>query len=109
MMQLDATGRPDESLAVEVVGPLQSIAEDSIIGTRLSFSLLKGQLRANACYEPFQSVNLEVLAVLLCSGYDDNYIVFITVIISEEINYVYTLHITKGTSKKCTFETRKAH
>ncbi|KAL8253626.1 hypothetical protein R6Q59_031847 [Mikania micrantha] len=59
-IKLDATGRPDESLAVEVNGPLQSITEDSIIGTKLSFSLLKGQLRANACYQPFQSVNLEV-------------------------------------------------
>ncbi|KAL8218910.1 hypothetical protein R6Q57_022283 [Mikania cordata] len=59
-IKLDATGRPDESLAVEINGPLQSITEDSIIGTKLSFSLLKGQLRANACYQPFQSVNLEV-------------------------------------------------
>ncbi|KAI3695763.1 hypothetical protein L1987_78763 [Smallanthus sonchifolius] len=59
-IKLDATGRPDESLALEVIGPLQSIAEDNIIGTKLSFSLLKGQLRANACYQPFQSVNLEV-------------------------------------------------
>lgn len=64
MMQLDATGRPDESLAVEVIGPLQSIAEDNIIGNMLSFSLQKGQLRANVCYQPFQSANLEVLALL---------------------------------------------
>lgn len=59
-IKLDATGRPDESLAVEVTGPLQSIAEDNIIGTMLSFSLQKGQLRANASYQPFQSANLEV-------------------------------------------------
>lgn len=62
MMQLDATGRPDESLAVEVIGPLQSIAEDNVIGNMLSFSLQKGQLRANACYQPFQSANVEVVA-----------------------------------------------
>ncbi|KAK9073158.1 hypothetical protein SSX86_007482 [Deinandra increscens subsp. villosa] len=59
-IKLDATGRPDESLAVEVIGPLQSITEENMIGTKLSFSLLKGQLRANACYQPSQSVNLEV-------------------------------------------------
>ncbi|KAK9061014.1 hypothetical protein SSX86_018194 [Deinandra increscens subsp. villosa] len=59
-IKLDATGRPDESLAVEVIGPLQSIAEENMIGTKLSFSLLKGQLRANASYQPLQSVNLEV-------------------------------------------------
>ncbi|KAF5779089.1 putative translocation and assembly module TamB [Helianthus annuus] len=59
-IKLDATGRADESLAVEVSGPLQSFSEDNIIGTKLSFSLLKGQLRANAFYQPFQSINLEV-------------------------------------------------
>lgn len=59
-IKLDATGRPDESLAVEVIGPLQSIAEDNAIGNMLSFSLQKGQLRANVCYQPFQSANLEV-------------------------------------------------
>lgn len=59
-IKLDATGRPDESLAVEVIGPLQSIAEDNIIGNMLSFSLQKGQLRVNVRYQPFQSANLEV-------------------------------------------------
>nr|GEW96720.1 embryo defective 2410 isoform 2 [Tanacetum cinerariifolium] len=59
-IKLDATGRPDESLAVEVIGPLESIAEDNIIGTMLSFSLQKGQLRANVRYKPFHSANLEV-------------------------------------------------
>lgn len=63
MAQLDATGRPDESLSVEVIGPLESITEDNIIGTMLSFSLQKGQLRANVCYQPFHSANLEVLAL----------------------------------------------
>ncbi|XP_071741656.1 protein TIC236, chloroplastic-like [Rutidosis leptorrhynchoides] len=59
-IKLDATGRPDESLAVEVIGPLQSITEDNIIGNTVSFSLQKGQLRANVCYQPFQSATLEV-------------------------------------------------
>ncbi|KAJ9563032.1 hypothetical protein OSB04_008192 [Centaurea solstitialis] len=59
-IKLDAIGRPDESLAVEVVGPLRSIAEENVIGNMLSFSLQKGHLRANVCYQPFQSANLEV-------------------------------------------------
>ncbi|KAK9061012.1 hypothetical protein SSX86_018192 [Deinandra increscens subsp. villosa] len=59
-VELDLPFTPDESLAVEVIGPLQSIAEENMIGTKLSFSLLKGQLRANASYQPLQSVNLEV-------------------------------------------------
>nr|XP_043627269.1 protein TIC236, chloroplastic [Erigeron canadensis] len=59
-IKLDATGRPDESLAVEVIGPLPSISEDNITGNMMSFSLQKGQLRANVCYQPFQSANLEV-------------------------------------------------
>ncbi|XP_023763180.1 protein TIC236, chloroplastic [Lactuca sativa] len=56
-IKLDATGRPDESLAVEVIG---SIGEENAIGNMLSFSLQKGQLRANVCYQPFHSASLEV-------------------------------------------------
>lgn len=60
-MQLDATGRPDESLAVEFVGPLRSNSEDNLQdGKLLSFSLQKGQLKANICYQPLHSANLEV-------------------------------------------------
>ncbi|KAG6403086.1 hypothetical protein SASPL_135303 [Salvia splendens] len=59
-MKLDATGRPDESLAVEIVGPLQSTSEDNIAGKLLSFSLQKGHLKANACYRPLHSTTLEV-------------------------------------------------
>lgn len=59
-IKLDATGRPDESLAVEIIGPLRSIAEENVVGNMLSFSLQKGHLRANVCYQPFQSANLEV-------------------------------------------------
>ena len=60
VMQLDATGRPDESLAVEIVGPLQSTSEDNLAGKLLSFSLQKGHLKANACYRPLHSTTLEV-------------------------------------------------
>lgn len=63
LMQLDATGRPDESLLVEVVRPSQPSAEESIIGKMLSFSLQKGHLRANVCYRPLHSASLEVLAL----------------------------------------------
>ncbi|KAL4579660.1 hypothetical protein LXL04_015816 [Taraxacum kok-saghyz] len=56
-IKLDASGRPDESLAVEVIGALH---EDNVIGNVLSFSLQKGQLRANVCYQPNHSATLEV-------------------------------------------------
>ncbi|WOG87829.1 hypothetical protein DCAR_0207061 [Daucus carota subsp. sativus] len=59
-IKLDAIGRPDESLLVEVVRPSQPIAEESIIGNMLSFSLQKGHLRANVCYRPLHSASLEV-------------------------------------------------
>lgn len=59
-MQLDATGRPDESLAVEFVGPLRTKSEDNLQDGKLSFSLQKGQLKANICYQPLHSANLEV-------------------------------------------------
>lgn len=59
-IKLDATGRPDESLALEIVEPLQPSSEENVRGKILSFSLQKGHLRANACYLPLQSANLEV-------------------------------------------------
>lgn len=62
VLQLDATGRPDESLAVEIVGPLQSTSEENLAGKLLSFSLQKGHLKANGCYRPFHSATLEVLS-----------------------------------------------
>lgn len=65
VVQLDATGRPDESLAVEIVGPLQpSYEQTSQNGKLLSFSLQKGQLRANACFQPLHSATLEVSVIL---------------------------------------------
>lgn len=61
LVQLDATGRPDESLALELVGPLQPTCEEnSQNGKLLSFSLQKGQLKANICYRPLHSITLEV-------------------------------------------------
>ncbi|CAK8570060.1 unnamed protein product [Lathyrus sativus] len=60
-IKLDAAGRPDESLEVEFIGPLQPSNEDGLqSGKLLSISLQKGQLRANVCYQPFHSANLEV-------------------------------------------------
>ncbi|PON53076.1 hypothetical protein PanWU01x14_204560 [Parasponia andersonii] len=59
--KLDATGRPDESLAVKFVGPLNpNIEDNSQNGKLLSFSLQKGQLKANVCFQPSHSANLEV-------------------------------------------------
>ncbi|KAL0323881.1 UNVERIFIED_CONTAM: protein, chloroplastic [Sesamum calycinum] len=59
-IKLDATGRPDESLAIELVGPLRSTSEENLAGKLLSFSLQKGHLKANAYYQPLHSANLEV-------------------------------------------------
>ncbi|XP_028103710.1 uncharacterized protein LOC114302829 isoform X3 [Camellia sinensis] len=59
-IKLDATGRPDESLAVEVLGALQPNVGENLNGKVLSFSLQKGHLRANVCYRPLHSANLEV-------------------------------------------------
>ncbi|XP_048227957.1 protein TIC236, chloroplastic isoform X2 [Ricinus communis] len=60
-IKLDAMGRPDESLAVEFVGPLQpSCEENSQNGKLLSFSLQKGQLRVNVSFQPLHSATLEV-------------------------------------------------
>ncbi|KAK6119462.1 hypothetical protein DH2020_046790 [Rehmannia glutinosa] len=58
-IKLDAAGRPDESLAIELVGPLQSTSEENLAGKVLSFSLQKGHLKANACYRPLHSTTLE--------------------------------------------------
>ncbi|CAF2280838.1 unnamed protein product [Brassica napus] len=60
-VKLDAVGRPDESLTLDFIGPLQPNSEESVqSGKLLSFSLQKGQLRANACYQPQQSATLEI-------------------------------------------------
>lgn len=60
-LQLDAIGRPDESLLMEFVGPLKPVGDgDSEEGRMFSLSLQKGQLRANVCFRPLNSANLEV-------------------------------------------------
>ncbi|XP_042477488.1 protein TIC236, chloroplastic-like [Macadamia integrifolia] len=60
-IKLDATGRPDESLGVEVIGPLWPSTEENLQSeTHVSFSLQKGQLRTNVCYSPRHSASLEV-------------------------------------------------
>ncbi|XWS27153.1 hypothetical protein CRYUN_Cryun26dG0091100 [Craigia yunnanensis] len=60
-VKLDATGRPDESLAVEVVQPLQPGSEENLQNGKLfSFSLQKGQLKANICLRPLHSATLEI-------------------------------------------------
>ncbi|KAJ4952863.1 hypothetical protein NE237_029695 [Protea cynaroides] len=60
-IKLEATGRPDESLGIEIVGPLRPSTEENLQNeTLLSFSLQKGQLRTNVCYRPRHSASLEV-------------------------------------------------
>ncbi|KAI3996165.1 hypothetical protein MKX01_022659 [Papaver californicum] len=61
-IKLDATGRPDESLTVEIVGPLLATSKEENLqkGTMLSLAIQKGQLKANVCYQPQYSANVEV-------------------------------------------------
>ncbi|KAE8713962.1 hypothetical protein F3Y22_tig00110202pilonHSYRG00067 [Hibiscus syriacus] len=61
VVELDATGRPDESFAVEVVQPLQSGSEENLQNGKLFFfSLQRGQLKANICLRPLHSATLEI-------------------------------------------------
>lgn len=60
-VKLNAAGRPDENLFVEVIGPLWFSRKEIMQNKRhLSVSLQKGQLRANIYYQPQNSTNLEV-------------------------------------------------
>lgn len=60
-------GRPDESLAVELVVPLQPSCEENSQNEKLSsFSLQKGQLRVNASFRPLHSATLEVSLNRVC-------------------------------------------
>lgn len=65
-IQLDAMGRPDESLNLEVRGPFHPLSEENMIGKMFSFSFQKGHLKANVCYQPLHSANLEVLPFIPC-------------------------------------------
>lgn len=60
-VMLNATGRPDEKISIEVNGPLffgrNEVIQD---GSLLSVFLQKGQLKSNICYHPESSTNLEV-------------------------------------------------
>ncbi|KAK9682565.1 hypothetical protein RND81_10G082300 [Saponaria officinalis] len=59
-IKLDATGRPDESLTMDIIGLLRPTTEESKDGKLLSVSLQKGQLKANIFYQPAVSANLEI-------------------------------------------------
>lgn len=59
---MNASGRPDESLVMDFVGPLQLSGESGLkSGQLVSISLHKGQLRANVDFQPCHSASLEVL------------------------------------------------
>ncbi|GJN32228.1 hypothetical protein PR202_gb20718 [Eleusine coracana subsp. coracana] len=61
VMQLNATGRPDENFSIEVNEPLLFGKNETIQGGRLfSVFLQKGQLRSNICYHPENLTSLEV-------------------------------------------------
>lgn len=60
-MQLDASGRPDESFEVEFIRPLQSGDEDDLKSGQLLFiSLQKGKLGASVNIQQSLSASLEV-------------------------------------------------
>ncbi|KAL5144978.1 hypothetical protein HKD37_06G015148 [Glycine soja] len=60
-IKLNASGRPDESLVMDFVGPLQLSGESGLkSGQLVSISLHKGQLRANVDFQPCHSASLEV-------------------------------------------------
>ncbi|XP_062194622.1 protein SUBSTANDARD STARCH GRAIN 4, chloroplastic-like isoform X1 [Phragmites australis] len=60
-MMLNATGRPDEKISIEVNGPLFFSTNKAIQDVRLlSVFLQKGQLRSNICYHPESLTSLEV-------------------------------------------------
>ncbi|KAG9144078.1 hypothetical protein Leryth_013728 [Lithospermum erythrorhizon] len=60
-VKVDASGRADESLAIELVGPLQPIIPEENASSRvLSVSIQKGHLKAHACYRPLHSAQLEI-------------------------------------------------
>ncbi|KAL4297144.1 hypothetical protein GQ457_12G028170 [Hibiscus cannabinus] len=58
-IRLDAIGRPDESLVVEVV-PYSGSEENLQNGKLFSLSLQKGKLKANICLRPLHSAILEI-------------------------------------------------
>ncbi|KAK8683432.1 hypothetical protein V6N13_039493 [Hibiscus sabdariffa] len=58
-IKLDAIGRPDESLVVEVV-PYSGSEENLQNGKLFSLSLQKGKLKANICLRPLHSAILEI-------------------------------------------------
>ncbi|XP_012571674.1 protein TIC236, chloroplastic-like isoform X2 [Cicer arietinum] len=60
-IKLDASGRPDESLAVKFVRSLQPSDEGGLkSGQLLSISLEKGQLKANVSIQQCHSASLEI-------------------------------------------------
>lgn len=60
-LQLDAMGRADENLSVEVNGPISHRTNDTSYNNKsLSISLQKGQLKTSIYYHPQHSANLEV-------------------------------------------------
>ncbi|VAH58089.1 unnamed protein product [Triticum turgidum subsp. durum] len=60
-VMLNATGRPDEKISIEVNGPLFFGTNEAIQDERLlSIFLQKGQLKSNICYHPESLTNLEV-------------------------------------------------
>lgn len=68
---MDASGRPDESLAVEFISPLEPSDQDGLrSGQLLSILLQKGKLRANVGFQRYHSASLEVLHSNIGSSFE---------------------------------------
>jgi hypothetical protein len=68
--QLNVSGRPDENILVEVMGPLSFSSEDTVQKrTVVYLNLHKGQLKVTASYHHDISTSLEVNGSLVSIGY----------------------------------------
>ncbi|XP_057851125.2 protein SUBSTANDARD STARCH GRAIN 4, chloroplastic isoform X2 [Cryptomeria japonica] len=62
--KLDATGRPDENLLIEIIGGLHLAGSETslydLVKRKVSLSLQKGQLRTNIFFQPGHLASLEL-------------------------------------------------
>jgi len=86
LIQLDATGRPDESLTAEMIGLLHPTTDESLEGKLLSFALQKGQLKVNMYYLPGISTNLEACDPFFTVAFLEFFHVFNLCILDKLIN-----------------------
>ncbi|KAJ4794147.1 embryo defective 2410 [Rhynchospora pubera] len=60
-LMLNVSGRPDENISLEVIGPLSFSSDDTVQKRKVIYlNLHKGQLKVTASYNPENSTSLEV-------------------------------------------------